>query len=256
MPLDLLEKELDGAFADPFNRLRHCGQRRATASRIIVVVESDHGDVFGDAQVAVQELAHSADGHLVVGRNQGVDAARWDPTLVEKCADGAAAGLFEEIAGKDQLLYDGYAQPFQRGPEDGLSVRAVRIPRGATDESDAQMAMVGDQVLDDGRETAYPVDDNVWKAGQLAHAHDGEAPSRAKRSNRVGAHCARQDGGHHDEPIEGWGGRQIVEERAVEPCGWRTLGTKEATRKADEICASLACEEKRPVEQSRLEARQ
>ena len=73
---DQLEQPVAGALADFPHRLVHGGERDVGEAGREDVVEADHGHVPGDIDAAGGERPHHADGHLVVGADDGVGEQR------------------------------------------------------------------------------------------------------------------------------------------------------------------------------------
>ena len=173
------QQQVRGRPADVAHGLVNAGQRGDELTGHGDVVVADDRHVAGDGQPAPSDLAHGADGHLVVGAEQGrgragvvEQAGRADRARVRRVALAVVhrLGLDQGLPGLQPRRGDGGQSA--GAPVDGLAHR-----RRPVDEADPAVPQ-GQQVLDGG---AGPGDVVARDRGQLGgqrrvvHEHDPDA---------------------------------------------------------------------------------
>jgi hypothetical protein len=123
------EKDLDGGFADFVRGLMDSGQGRVDDAGEFDVVEADDGDVFGDAAAGLDEFADDAEGHDVVGGEDGGDVGVCgEEFLSEFGADGEGVGAKEDD-GFDGAGADGKRahEAFGAGGHAAVAARSAEV---------------------------------------------------------------------------------------------------------------------------------
>jgi hypothetical protein len=188
-------QQLGGLATDLGRRLRDDAERRRDQRGPRRVVEADEGDVVGHAAAALAQRPQRAQGHQVVGDEDGVGWAG----PVEQRARGPVATLLAEVGSAHQRPVHTVATLGERVPVARQAGRRVAEARRSRDAGDARGAAV-EQVL--GREPGAEavVDQDRVDRGVLRPAVDGDhgdARVHQRIERRPGRRRHRDDDARH-----------------------------------------------------------
>lgn len=140
---DAGDEDLDGFAGELYLRHADGGEGRVDELGEVDVVEADDGHVFGDAEAACLEGAEGADGHEVVGAEDGGGRLG----VVEQFGHAGHAA-FELVVAFDDELFFGDAAGGGHGLVEGDAAEGGGVlVEGSADEADLGVAE-GDEVAD------------------------------------------------------------------------------------------------------------
>ena len=220
-----------------FHRLPDGGERRQDGPALVIVVEPDHGHIFGHEDAARLERLERAARHIVAHGDDGVEVELGpEAARVEEIRDRdrAVAAIPVGVTG-NEFGCQGEAVVGQRvpiGPEAQLLLlRAL----GPAQKGDAAVAMMLDQVTDGIPHPLVVVDEHAGDAGKRAadgyHGQRAEAPAESFGLRLV--HDPVERAGPDDQPIHRVGADQVIEGigRGVSRAGRR----EDAAVETDEV---------------------
>ena len=158
------------------------------------IVEADQRDIVGHVQLAPVQRQRGAEGHLVVGgEDGGVGLA-----AVEQPLHRHAAAFLVELARQHQAGVEGQAGGFQRGAVAAQALAGVGVAGVARDEGDAPVAQ-REQVVGGQSRALEVVECQRVQARRLQAA----ARHHHRQALRVGRQrCVRQAPGEHDDAVD------------------------------------------------------
>ncbi len=166
------EENLDSGFANLVGRLVDSGEGRVDDAGEFDIVEADDGDVFGDAPAGLDEFADDAEGHNVVGGEDGGDAGICsEEFLSEFGADGEGVGTVEDDG------FDGIGPGGERPYEAIGAGGHAAVAAGSAEVRDAELAQAS-QVFGGERTSVFVIGGNRAEGvagGGVVEQDDGNA---------------------------------------------------------------------------------
>ena len=187
------EDRLDGAGAHLVDRHVDRGERGRDVLGDRDVVEARQREVAGHVQARLADRTEGADGHRVVGREDG----RWPVGEGQQRRGGGVARLLGEVAADHERGVGVEAALGDRAAVARQPRLRVRVDGGAADEGDPAMPEAGK--VADHRGSALLV---VDRHGRVARERAAEEHHR-EVGRKVGPqHVGLDVGRHHHEPID------------------------------------------------------